>query len=487
MSEQTTTAPSKRRKIWIPSFATQVFIALFLGLALGFVAFQISPPDPETEEATNGLAVALGIFGDTFITLLQTIVPPLIVLAVISSIANLRNVTNAARLAGQTLLWFAITALVSVALAVALGLAIRPGENSNVDPETVADPGREVSWLDFLQGLVPSNFLALQASTSEAPDGGLATGLSFNVLQLIVIAIVLGIAAVKVGKAAEPFINFTSSALEVVLKALWWVIRLAPIGTVGLLGNAIYSYGWHTIGALGKFVITIYIGLALVLFVVYPVVARLNGLSPIKYFSGVWPAVQLGFVSRSSMGTLPVTQRVTEQNLGVPRHYSAFAVPFGTTTKMDGCAAIYPAISAIFIAQFYSDISLGLTDYLLIVMVSVIGSAATAGTTGAVVMLTLTLSTLGLPLEGVGLLLAVDPILDMGRTAVNVAGQALIPAIVAKREGIIDLDRYNAPRGVSGFVPFPEEKDEAETSADESSPSGEEERKIAVSGSPSTS
>src|SRR5699024_9370176 len=213
------------------------------------------------------------------------------------------------------------------------------------------DPGREVSWLDFLQGLVPSNFLALQAETSDAPDGGLATGLSFNVLQLIVIAIVLGIAAVKVGKAAEPFINFMSSSLEVVLKALWWVIRLAPIGTVGLLGNAIYSYGWHTIGALGKFVITIYIGLALVLFVIYP----------IKSVAGGWPAVPLGFVSRSSMGTLPVTQQVTEQNLGAPRHYAAFAVPFGSTTKMDGCAAIYPAVSAIFIAQFFPGISLGLT------------------------------------------------------------------------------------------------------------------------------
>jgi Na+/H+-dicarboxylate symporter len=110
---------------------------------------------------------------------------------------------------------------------------------------------------------------------------------------------------------------------------------------------------------------------------------------------------------------------------------------------MDGCAAIYPAIAAIFVAQFYG-IQLGVTEYLLIVFVSVIGSAATAGLTGAVVMLTLTLSTLGLPLEGVGLLLAIDPILDMGRTAVNVTGQALVPLLVSRREGILDIDRYNA-------------------------------------------
>ena len=146
-----------------------------------------------------------------------------------------------------------------------------------------------------------------------------------------------------------------------------------------------------------------------------------------------------------------MTQTVAERNLGVPRAYASFAVPLGATTKMDGCASVYPALAAIFVAQFYG-IQLDFTQYLLIVMVSVLGSAATAGTTGAIVMLTLTLSTLGLPLDGVGLLLAIDPIVDMGRTALNVAGQALVPAIVARREGILDEELYNAPRSEGGFV-----------------------------------
>lgn len=126
------------------------------------------------------------------------------------------------------------------------------------------------------------------------------------------------------------------------------------------------------------------------------------------------------------------------------------SVPLGATTKMDGCAAIYPAISAIFIAQFF-QVPLGIQEYVLIVFVSVLGSAATAGLTGAVVMLTLTLSTLGLPLEGVGLLLAIDPILDMGRTAVNVAGQALVPTIVAKREGILNEAVYNNAKDIDAL------------------------------------
>jgi Na+/H+-dicarboxylate symporter len=139
---------------------------------------------------------------------------------------------------------------------------------------------------------------------------------------------------------------------------------------------------------------------------------------------------------------MPLTQKVTER-LGVPKEYASFAVPFGATTKMDGCAAIYPAIAAIFVAQIFG-IDLGVGDYLLIAFVSVVGSAATAGLTGATVMLTLTLSTLGLPMEGVGLLLAIDPILDMMRTATNVAGQVVAPLIVAARENILDRDKFNS-------------------------------------------
>ncbi len=157
---------------------------------------------------------------------------------------------------------------------------------------------------------------------------------------------------------------------------------------------------------------------------------------------------------------MPMTQTVTER-MGVPRHYASFAIPLGATTKMDGCAAIYPSLAAIFVANFYG-VPLGVTDYLLIVLVSVLGSAATAGMTGATVMLTLTLSTLGLPLEGVGLLLAIDPILDMGRTALNVTGQSLVGVIVAKREKILDQDTYDAAARTSFQAIQAEQKAEAD-------------------------
>lgn len=445
-------------------FGVQVLTGLVLGVVLGLVARSMGAA---ADGDPNWLTATLDTIGSAFVSLLRTAVVPLVFTAIVASIANLRQVQNAARLAGRTLLWFAGTALVAVVIGIGLGVILQPGANADVDESLAGAPSSTGDWWAFLTGLVPQNILNLEAESEVQTDGSgavteVVTGLDFNILQLIVVSMAIGIAALKVGKSAEPFLTFNASLLSIVQKVLWWIIRLAPIGTIGLLGNAVAAYGWDAMGSLGQFVLAIYIGLALVLGVVYPLVLRLTGLSVRRYFSGAWPAIQLGFVSRSSIGTLPVTQGVTERNLGVPRAYASFAVPFGATTKMDGCAAIYPAIAAIFVAQFYG-IELSVSQYLLIVMVSVLGSAATAGTTGAVVMLTLTLSTLGLPLEGVGLLLAVDPILDMGRTATNVAGQALIPTVVAKREGIIDLDRYNAPRGDDVFADVDEEGSQAQT------------------------
>ncbi|WP_125098135.1 dicarboxylate/amino acid:cation symporter [Leucobacter chromiireducens] len=450
MASPAVPAPPTRRRLprWMTSFGWQILAALVLGLVLGGVAMAIGP---DAEDNPNGLHATLATIGGSYVSLLRAAVVPLIFTAIVSSIVGLRKVTNAARLAGQTLLWFAITALIAVSIGIVLGVVLRPGAVASQTELETGDPYTVGTWWNFLTGLVPGNFLGLTVGGSaDLETGALSASPSFNVLQVIVISAAVGIAALKIGEKAEPFITLTESALAIIQKVLWWIIRIAPLGTIGLIGNAVAEYGWSKMGSLTAFVGVLYLGLAIVLFVVYPILVRAHGLSVKQYFSGVWPAVQLGFVSRSSIGTLPLTQRVTERNLGVPRGYASFAVPLGATTKMDGCAAIYPAVAAIFIAQFFG-IELTLVQYLLIVLVSVVGSAATAGTTGATVMLTLTLSTLGLPLEGVGLLLAVDPIIDMGRTAVNVAGQALVPAIVSKREGILDEELYNAPRRGQAF------------------------------------
>lgn len=443
-------APRAPKPLYL-NFGFQVLAAMVVGLLLGFIARNMGP---DAAGNANWLTVTLSTIGSSFVSLLRALVPVLVFTAIVASIANLRELNNAAKLVWQTLLWFAITALIAVAIGIALGLIIQPGVHTAVTEAAARAPSSTGSWLDFLKGLIPSNFIGLQAST-RVTDGSATTSLNFNVLQILIVAIVVGIAALRVGPAADAFLAFNRSFLKIIHKVLWWVIRLTPIGTIGLLGNAVAVYGWDALAQLGWYAAAIYIGLVLVLFVVYPALLQANGLNPIRYFQSAWPAIQLAFVSRSSIGTLPVTERITEKNLGVPREYASFAVPLGATTKMDGCAAIYPAISAIFVAQFFG-VSLGLEHYLLIVFVSVIGSAATAGLTGATVMLTLTLSTLGLPLEGVGLLLAIDPILDMGRTAVNVAGQALVPTIVSKRQGILDQATYDRGESVENLDADPD-------------------------------
>ena len=430
---QTSQTGTKKLPSWVTNFGTQVIIGLIIGLILGFIA-----RGQGTAEEGNWLASLLDGVGSAYVQLLKVMVPPLVVAAVITSVANLRKVAGAARLAVSTLIWFAITAFFSVLAGIAVALVMKPGVGTSVDASAAAAPDSTGSWTAFIQGIVPDNFLGLAAKTSE--DG---VSLSFTVLQLLVISLALGIAAVKTGKSAEPFLGFMESLLSVIQTVLWWIIRLAPIGTAALIGHAVSDYGWDALGSLGKFVLAIYVGLALVLGVIYPIVLRANGLPVAGFYRRIWPVLNLGFVTRSSMGVMPVTQRVTERSMGVPKEYASFAIPLGATTKMDGCASVYPAVAAIFVAQFYG-VDLNFTHYLLIVMVSVLGSAATAGTTGATVMLTLTLSTLGLPLAGVGLLLAIEPIIDMGRTAVNVTGQSLVATVVAKREGIWSRETFEA-------------------------------------------
>ncbi|WP_315987564.1 dicarboxylate/amino acid:cation symporter [Actinomadura sp. HBU206391] len=411
---------------WKWPFGAQVLVAVVLGVALGFIARNAD---------IAWLTTTLTKIGEIFVQLLKLAVPPLVFTAVVLSVTNLRNVSNAARLVGRTVGWFMATSLIAVAVGIVIGLITNPGRGVHLELSGAAAPDAEHrgTWLDFLTGIIPKNVFT---AFSEV-----------NVLQIVFLGIVIGAAAVAIGDKAEPFLELNRAVLELVQKALWWVIRLAPLGTLGLIGKAVASYGWDLLSPLAKFTVDVYVGCAIVLFVVYPLLLALVGrVSPVRFFAKAWPALELAFVSRSSVGTMPLTQRVTTERLGVSKEYASFAVPFGATTKMDGCAAVYPALAAIFVAQVF-NVSLGVKEYLLIALVSVVGSAATAGLTGALVMLTLTLSTLGLPLEGAGLLLAIDPILDMMRTATNVAGQMVVPVLVGRSENLLDEDVYNAPAG----------------------------------------
>ncbi|MFR9731073.1 dicarboxylate/amino acid:cation symporter [Saccharopolyspora sp. MS10] len=412
-------------------FAVAVVASLVLGALLGWVA-----------KATGAqwLITTLDTIGSTFTDLLTFTVLPLIFTAIVVGITSLRSVgggRTAARLGGRTALWFAITSLIAVVIGLAVGRLVQPGQGLVLepDPERLRSIGEKTqgSWLDLITGLVPGNLVSAFAEGET--------------LQVVFVALIIGAAAYSLGDTAKPFVEFNRSLFEVIQRVLGWIIRLAPLGTLGLIGNAVATYGNEFFAPLLKLIGATYLGCALVLFAVYPVLLRFVAkVSPATFFAKAWTVLQFAFVSRSSGASLPLS-RQTAENLGVSRSYANFAVPLATTTKMDGCAAIYPAVGAIFIANLFG-IQLGIAQYLTIVAVAVFGSIATAGVTGWFTMLTLTLGALGFPPEvvatGIAIAYAVDPIMDMMRTATNVAGQIVVPVVVARGEGLLDDEVLNA-------------------------------------------
>ncbi|GAB3585445.1 dicarboxylate/amino acid:cation symporter [Amycolatopsis endophytica] len=412
-------------------FGLIVVVALVVGALLGILAKQTGQ---------DWLVTTLDTIGSIFTNLLQVTVLPLVFTAIVLGIVSLRGLggaRTAARLGGKTVLWFATTSLIAVLIGIVLGRIVNPGSGvslqaqpSTVDKLAARDQG---SWLDLINNLVPSNLFEAFA------DG--------EILQVVLVSLAVGLAAYALGDRVEPFVNFNRAVFDIVQKVLGWIIRLAPLGVLGLIGNAFATYGDQFVRPLLSLIVTVYAGTLLVLFVVYPLLLRFVGkVSPALFFRKAWTALQFAFVSRSSGATLPLS-RQTAVNLGVDPGYASFAVPLGTTTKMDGCAAVYPAVATIFIANLFG-ISLSFGDYVLIVVVAVFGAIATAGVTGWFTMLTLTLSTLNLPPEviatGIAVIYGIDPILDMMRTATNVAGQIAIPTWIARTEGLLDDEILNS-------------------------------------------
>ncbi len=440
-----TTTRSRRHTV----FGLAVLAGLVLGALLGFVAKQAD---------VSWLATTLSRIGETFVSLVQFTVIPLVFTAIVVGITSLRGLggpKTAAQLGGRTLLWFAITSLIAVLIGIAVGSIGNIGSGVRVTPseDAVANiaersPG---DWWAFVQSIVPTNIF------SAFSEG--------NILQVVFIALLVGGAAYALGDRARVFVDFNRSAFDIIQKVLGWIIWLAPIGVLGLLGNAFASYGNEFFAPLLSLIVAVYVGCALVLFVVYPILLRFVGkINPLTFFRKSWTALQFAFVSQSSGATLPLSRQAAV-NLGVPRGYASFAVPLGTTTKMDGCAAVFPAATTIFIANL-NGITLSFGDYLLIVLVAVFGSLATAGTTGWFTMLTLTLAAVNLPAEviatGVAIVFAINPILDMMRTATNVAGQIAVPVLVSRSTGILDEEALHAPNDL------PLVDDETEERAEES-------------------
>lgn len=409
------------------------------GFALGALAGWAFGPNAETWFQP---------LGELYITLIKMIAVPLVFFAVIHAIGSLHGQKSVAALGGRTFLWFAITAVCAVCIGLAVGTIFQPGAGMSgltVDPKFV--PKDVPSPVQVLLSVVPANpFQALTAIATTKNAAGetvLAAGKG-SILPVIFFAGLIGFAMVKLGDKVPNARKLAGEASEIMIQITRFVLELTPIGTFGLIAALVGAYGFDKLLPFGSFVLALYLACALHIVVVYGGLLLAHGLNPWKFFRGAAPGMQVAFVSSSSFASLPVSIRSVTHNLGVDKDYASFAVPLGASIKMDGCGAIYPALCAVFIAQ-YTGAPLSMEQYFIVMLASVLGSFGTAGVPGtATVMATVVLSAAGLPLEVIGYLYAIDRVLDMMRTMTNVTGQMLVPVLVAKQTGLLDKTVYDA-------------------------------------------
>ena len=389
-----------------------------------------------------------GPLGTVYVNLIKMIAIPLVFFAVVSAVGSLAGQRSIAALAGRTFVWFAVTAVLAVAVGLAFGLVLKPGSGLDAARLQVSESYRQRDVpgpLDVLLNIVPENpFRALAAlGAGRTGDGqNVIVPSNFTILQVIFFAGLIGFALVKLGGRTAGLRSLFDQARELMIQVTRFVLEATPVGTFGLIAALVGSYGFGQLLPLGKFVLALYAACAFHVVVVYGALLLAHGLNPLKFFRGAAPAMQIGFVASSSFAALPLSLSSASHNLGVDKDYASFAVPLGASIKMDGCGAIYPALAAVFIAQ-YLGLELSAGQYFIIALASVLGSFGTAGVPGtAVIMATVVLSAAGLPLEAIGILYAIDRILDMMRTMTNVTGQVLVPVLVAKETGLLDREVY---------------------------------------------
>ncbi len=396
------------------SLPIQILIALGLGVVVGLLL----RGNPDI--AVNYIKP----FGTLFLNLIKLIIVPLVFSSLIVGVANLSDVKQLGRLGGKTLAFYLVTTAFAVSLGLIMANIFNVGGGYVLPTEELVVEVKEApSVVETLLGIIPAN-----------PLKALVEG---NMLQIIAFAIILGSGILVVGEKGKVLFNVFDALAETMYVITGAIMRLAPIGVFALIVPVIAEHGAGILQSLLRLIIIAYVASFIHAGVIYSgAVQFLGKMSPIKFFKGISPASILAFTTSSSSGTLPVTMKCCEDELGVSKPVASFVLPLGATINMDG-TAIYQGVSALFIAQVFGvDLSLG--QQLSIVLTATLASIGTAGVPGAgMIMLTLVLQSTGLPLEGIALIAGVDRILDMIRTSVNVTGDAACAVVVARSEGEI--------------------------------------------------
>lgn len=425
---------------WYKKLHWQIIIGLILGLFWGLFATQIG-----LSQFTSDF---LKPFGTIFVNLLELIAVPLVVASLIIGVTNLSDIRKLSRMGGKTIGIYILTTVIAISIGLACVNVIQPGKSLPLETrEQLRDKYKdnvsakqesaahvlERGPLQPLVDIIPRNIFA--AASDNA-----------NMLQVVFVAIILGIGMIQIGKErAQPLIDFFDSLNEVVIKVINIIMLFAPIGVFGLMSALIVDLAGNDLSqamsllyALGWYMLTVILGLLIHLFVTYQVLFRLfSKMKFMRFLKGIRPALLLGFSTSSSAATLPVTMECVEKELGVHEEVSSFVLPVGATVNMDG-TSLYQAVAAVFIAQALG-LGLDFTQQLTIVVTATLASIGAAGVPGAgIIMLVIVLKAVHIPVDGIALILGVDRILDMLRTALNITGDAAVALVIASSEGKID-------------------------------------------------
>jgi Na+/H+-dicarboxylate symporter len=421
------------------SLTQRILIAMGVGISLGALLQWLALPQDHLFNAVvlNGF---IDGGGRIFIALLKMLVVPLVFVSLVCGAASLGDTGSVGRLGGKTIGLYLVTTAVAVSLAMLIALTTDPGlggeSAGGMASASTFEPKTAPSVKDTFINVVPSNPIAAMA------DG--------KMLQVILFALLFGLALSKAGASGEKLRAFFSDLNAVMMRLISMIIALTPIGVFCLMTQLGATLGLAEIAKVAMYFATIVIALLVHASLVYPLLLKtLTGLNPLVFLRKMREALLVAFSTSSSGATLPVTLRTVEHKLGVQNNVASFAVPLGATINMDG-TAIMQGVATVFIAQFYG-IDLGLSALLTVVLTATLASIGTAAVPGVgLITLTLVLDQVGLPVEGIALIIGVDRLLDMLRTAVNVTGDATVATIVASSEGQLDREVFGAPEVPTG-------------------------------------
>jgi Na+/H+-dicarboxylate symporter len=406
-----------------------IIIAMLAGTVLGVILNRVGTPPWVQLGLVDGL---LHVVGTVFVSALKMMVVPLVFASLVVGVTALSDLKALGRIGVKAVGLYMATTAIAVTIALTLAGIVGPGHGFDAGATAASFSGKEAPPLtQVLINMVPTN-----------PVAAMAEG---NMLQIIVFALLFGVAVTMSGARGKHVLNFFADLDVVIMHMVEWIMRLAPYGVFALITRTFATQGLDLLLPLAAYFLTLTAALAIQVFATYPLLLRLLGsLNPLSFLKKMRDPAAFAFSTASSGATIPVTLQTVEHKMGVRNSIAAFTVPMGATINMDG-TAMMQGVATVFIANVYG-IDLTLTDYLTVVLTATLASIGTAAVPGVgLVTLTMVLGQVGLPVEGIALIIGVDRLLDMFRTVCNVTGDCAVSCIVAKSENALDQTVFDDP------------------------------------------